>query len=156
MAPSLAVQTISSVIAASTPLVFAGIGETLTEKAGVTNLSLDGTILLAAMTAFAVAYLSGSLLLGIVAAMVVGALVALIVAAGSIALKQNQVAVGFVLTLLCADLSSFLGMPFVRVPGPTVPHLPIPVLVDLPTGLAVAGFLFDRSTAQSGSPAPTP
>ncbi|NLG26360.1 MAG: ABC transporter permease [Chloroflexi bacterium] len=142
MAPSLAVQTISSVIAASTPLVFAGIGETLTEKAGVTNLSLDGTILLTAMAAFAVAYLSGSLLLGIVAAMVVGALIALIVAAGSIALKQNQVAVGFVLTLLCADLSSFLGRPFVRIPGPSVPHRPIPGLVSLPV---VGPILFNHN-----------
>ena len=132
MDASLAIRTIGSVVAASTPLVFAGLGETLTEKAGVTNLSLDGTILLSAMTAFAVAYLSGSLLLGILAAMLVGALMALLVAWGSIALKQNQVAIGFVLTLLGADLSSFLGRPFVRIPGPSVPHLPIPWLVEIP------------------------
>ena len=132
MNDTLIVQTIASVLAASVPLIYAGIGETLTEKAGVTNLSLDGTILLSAMTAFAVAYLSGSLLLGILAAMLVGALMALLVAWGSIALKQNQVAIGFVLTLLGADLSSFLGRPFVRIPGPSVPHLPIPWLVEIP------------------------
>lgn len=142
MAPSLLVQTISSVVAASTPLVFAGLGETLTEKAGVTNLSLDGTILLSAMTAFAVAYLSGSLLLGILAAMLVGALIALLVAWGSIALKQNQVALGFVLTLLCADLSSFLGRPFVRIPGPSVPHLPITGLAAVPI---VGPILFNHN-----------
>ena len=50
----LLVQTISSVVAASSPLVFAALGETLTEKAGVVNLSLDGTILLSAMVGFAV------------------------------------------------------------------------------------------------------
>jgi len=132
MADSLVVVTISSVIAASAPLVFAGVGETLTEKAGVVNLSLDGTILLTAMTGFAVALLSGSLALGFLAAMVVGAGIAFIVAYGSIALGQNQIALGFVLTLLCADLSSFIGNPYVRRPGPSVPHMPIPGLASIP------------------------
>ena len=126
------IDTIGSLVAASSPLIYAGIGEVLTERAGVVNLSLDGSILLSAMAGFAVALVTGSLLGGVAAAMAVGALVALIVAYGSIALGQNQVAVGFVLTLLCADLSSFLGMPYVRVPGPSVPHWPIPGLVDLP------------------------
>jgi simple sugar transport system permease protein len=120
------------VVAASSPLVFAALGETLTERSGVVNLSLDGTILLSAMTGFAVTYVTSSLLLGFMAAALVGALVALIVAAGSIALKQDQVAIGFVLTLLCADLSSFVGRPFVRIPGPSVPHLPLAGLADIP------------------------
>ncbi|NLG49256.1 MAG: ABC transporter permease [Chloroflexi bacterium] len=132
MPDSLVIQTLSSVMAASAPLVFAAIGETLTEKSGVVNLSLDGSILLSAMAGFAVALVSGSLLLGIGAAMLVGALVAFIVAYGSLALKQDPVAIGFVLTLLGADLSSFLGKPYVRVPGPSVPHMPIPGLVDIP------------------------
>jgi|YNPNPStandDraft_1061719.scaffolds.fasta_scaffold05463_3 ABC-type uncharacterized transport system permease subunit len=132
MTDSLAMVTIGSVIAASAPLVFASIGETLTERAGVVNLSLDGTILLTAMTGFAVAFSSGSLALGFLAAMAVGAVVAFIVAYGSIALGQNQTALGFVLTLLCADMSSFIGNPYVRKPGPSVPHMPIPGLVSIP------------------------
>jgi simple sugar transport system permease protein len=138
---TLWVVTLRSVVAASAPLVFAGLGETLTERAGVINLSLDGSILLTAMTGFAIATLSGSLLLGFGAAMVVGALMALLIAYSSIALKLDQVAVGFVLTLLGADLSSFLGNPFVGRPGPSVPHLPIPGLVDLPI---VGPILFDH------------
>ncbi len=132
MGNSLLIETLRSVIAASSPLVFAAIGETLTEKTGVVNLSLDGSILLTAMTGFAVAMLTESLLLGFLAAMAVGALVALVVAYGSIALGRDQVAVGFILTLLCADLSSFIGRPFVRVPGPSVPYAPIPLLVEIP------------------------
>ena len=132
MPSSLVVQTLSSVMAASAPLVFAAIGETLTEKAGIVNLSLDGSILLSAMTGFAVALVTGSLVLGIGAAMLVGALVAFVVAYGSLALKQDPIAIGFVLTLLGADLSSFLGKPYVRVPGPSIPHMPIPGLVDIP------------------------
>ncbi|NLD72632.1 MAG: ABC transporter permease [Chloroflexi bacterium] len=142
MNASLIVQTIASVLAASVPLIYAGIGETLTEKVGVVNLSLDGTILLSAMVGFAAAYTTGSVPVGILAAMVVGALMALVVAYGSIALKQDQVAIGFVLTLLGADIASFLGRPFVRIPGPRVPHMPIPILADIPV---VGPILFQHN-----------
>jgi len=128
----LLIRILSSILAESSPLVFASVGETLTEKSGVINLSLDGTILLSAMTGFAVAYLSGSLFLALFSAMFIGALVAPVVAVASIELRQDQVAVGFVLTLLATDLSSFLGNPFVRKPGPAMPHLPIPLLKDIP------------------------
>lgn len=143
MDDSLLVQTLASVLAASAPLVYAGIGETLSEKAGITNLSLDGSILLSAMVAFAAALMSGSVVVGIIAGMAVGAAIALLVAYGSIALRQDQVAIGFVLTLLAGHLSSFLGLPFVRVPGPSVPHQPIPILADIP----VLGTIFFRHNA---------
>lgn len=123
---------LASILASSTPLVFAGIGEALTERAGVINLSLDGTILLSAMAGFAVAFLTGNLVLGFLTAALIGALVALLVAVGSISLRQDQVAVGFVLTLTAAELSSFLGAPFVRRPGPFVPHWPVPLLSEIP------------------------
>ena len=126
------IRLLASVLADSSPLVFAAVGETLSEKAGVINLSLDGSLMLAAMAGFAVSYITGDVTLGFVAAMFVGALVALIVAFAGITLKRDQVAVGFVLTLLCTDLSSFLGTPFVRKPGPSVPYAPIPVLSDIP------------------------
>jgi len=132
MSEPLVVQSIASILASSTPLVFAGLGETLTEKAGITNLSLDGSILLSAMGGFAVALVTGSVWPGILAAMLIGALIALVVAYGSIALGQDQVAMGIVLTLLTTDLSSFLGLPYVRVPGPSVPYMPVPVLADVP------------------------
>ncbi len=125
-------RVLASILADSTPLVFASVGETLNEKAGVINLSLDGSMMLAAMAGFAVAYSTGDVWLGFVAAMVVGALIALIVAFAGITLNQDQVAVGFILTLLCTDLSSFLGTPFVRKPGPSVPYAPIPGLRDIP------------------------
>ena len=44
--------TLAGILTAGAPLILATLGETLTERAGVINLSLDGTILLAAMTAF--------------------------------------------------------------------------------------------------------
>jgi simple sugar transport system permease protein len=142
MSDSLVVDTIRTVVAASTPLVFAGIGEAFTERGGITNLSLDGTILLSAMTGFVAAYVSGNVLLGFLAAMAVGAAIALLVAFSSIALRQDQVAVGFVMTLLAGDLSSFLGKPYVHIPGPSVSYLPIPGLADVPF---VGPALFDQN-----------
>lgn len=135
---ALLIRILASILAESTPLVFASVGETLSEKAGVINLSLDGSILLSAMAGFAAAYLTGNLLAGFAVAMIVGAAIALVVAVASIELRLDQVAVGFVLTILAADLSSFLGNPFVRKPGPSVPPLPIPLLKDIP----VLGTLF--------------
>ncbi len=136
------IQTLSSIVAASAPVVLASIGETISEKSGVINLSLDGSIALSAMTAFAVAFTTGSITLGILAAMAVGALVALIIAFASITLRQEQVAVGFVLTMLCLELADFLGNPFVRKPGPSVPHAPIPYLSQIPL---LGPVLFDHN-----------
>lgn len=134
-------EALASILLFSAPLIFATIGEAITEKAGVINLSLDGSIMLSAMAGFAVSYQTGSLWLGFIAAALVSMLVALLIAYSSIALRLNQVAVGFVLTLLCADLSTFLGNPFVRIQGPAVPHLAIPGLKDIPF---IGPILFDQ------------
>jgi ABC-type uncharacterized transport system permease subunit len=126
------IAILATAIATSTPLVFGCIGETITERAGVINLSAEGTILMGAMTGFAIAKITNSLILGFFGAACVGAAIALIVAFGALTLKQSQIAIGFVLALLCSDLSSFLGNEFVRVPGPTVPSWKLPLLQNLP------------------------
>lgn len=136
------IQTLSTIVAASTPVVLASIGETISEKSGVINLSLDGSIALSAMTGFAVAFTTGNVWLGMLAAMVVGALIALIIAFASITLRQEQVAVGFVLTMLCTNLADFLGNPFVRKPGPSAPPAPIPYLSEIPI---LGPILFDHN-----------
>ncbi|KAF0111035.1 MAG: simple sugar transport system permease protein [Chloroflexi bacterium] len=123
---------LAGIIAVAAPIIFATIGETITERAGVINLSLNGTILLTAMAGFVVSVKTDSLLLGFLAGAAIGAFVALIIAFTSITLKQSQVAVGFVLTLLCRDLAYFLGNPFMGLPGPRIPSLPISGLKDIP------------------------
>ena len=123
---------LATVVAGAAPIVLAAVGETLTEKAGIINLSLDGSILLSAMAAFAVAYETGSLTMGFAVGALAGAAVAGIVAVFSIYLRQNQVAVGFVLTLMCRDLAYFLGNPFTRLRGPQAGLLPLPGFKALP------------------------
>lgn len=129
---------LAGVIAAAAPIIFAAIGETISERAGVINLSVNGTILLTAMAGFATAVSTGSLLLGFLVGALVGGLVAFVVAFASITLKQSQVAVGFVLALMCRDLAYFLGNPFMGASFERVPPMPIPGLKDIP----VLGTLF--------------
>jgi simple sugar transport system permease protein len=124
--------TLASIIAAAAPLIYATLGETIGERSGVVNLSLEGTLRFAALVGFVVAYWVGHAAVGFGAAMVVGAAFAAIVAASSIKLKLNQIAVGFVLTLLGIALASFLGDDFVGVAGEQVPPLPVPLLSDIP------------------------
>ncbi len=131
---------LAGVLTAAAPVMFAVIGETITERAGIINLSLNGTILISAMGGFAVSYVTGSLLLGFLTGMVIGGVVALIVACGSITLRQSQVAIGFVLALAGRDLAYFLGVPYMNTPGPTLPTLPIPLLKDIP----IIGPIFFR------------
>jgi ABC-type uncharacterized transport system permease subunit len=131
---------LASVLSSAAPVLIAVIGETISERAGVINLSMNGVILLSAMAGFAVAVTTESLLLGFLMGGLVGALVALMIAFLNISLKQSQVAIGFVLALICRDLSDFLGNPYVGLAGPRLPYAPIAGLSQIP----VLGTLFFR------------
>jgi len=131
---------LAGVLASAGPIVFAAVGEAITERAGITNLSMNGLILLSAMGSFAATLATGSIALGILAGAAIGAAVSAIVALSSITLKQSQVAVGFILAMLCRDLSYFLGNPIMGQPGPRLVQAPLPYLKDIP----IAGPLLFR------------
>ncbi|MEJ2038957.1 MAG: ABC transporter permease [Desulfosarcinaceae bacterium] len=133
---------LAGVVAGAAPIVLATLGETITEKAGLINLSLDGSILLSAMAAFVAAYVSQSVWAGFLAGALVGGAVAAVVAVFGLYLNQSQVAVGFVLTLTARDLAYFLGNPYARLPGPQALAHPIPVLHKIPL---LGGVLFNHS-----------
>jgi len=128
---------IASVLAASAPLIIIALGETLTEKSGVINLSLDGVVLLSAMAAFVVAKETDSLLPGFLAGGCTGMFTGIIVGYFSISLRLSQVAVGFALSLLCRDLAYFLGNPYSRVQGPTLLANKLPFYDSLPSSLQI-------------------
>jgi len=136
------VRILASVVFASSPLIIAVVGETITERSGIVNLSLDGTMLMAAMSGFVVALTTDSVWIGFIAGAVIGIIFSLIVAFGSITLNKSQVAIGFVLTLLGDDLSAFLGQNYTRTPGPFVKHVGIPLLKDIPI---IGPIFFDQS-----------
>jgi general nucleoside transport system permease protein len=108
-------QLVTLTLAAGTPLVFAALGELVTEKSGVLNLGVEGMMLVGAVTAFAVAATTKSPWLGVACAMIAAALVSLIFAVLTLTLMANQVASGLALSLFGLGLSAFAGLPFVSV-----------------------------------------
>ena len=119
-------------VAAGTPMVFAALGELVTEKSGVLNLGVEGMMLMGAVTGFAVASQTGNPGLGAVAGMVAGAAMALIFAVLTLNLMANQVASGLALTLFGVGLSAFLGKPYESVSLTVAPPPEIPLLSQIP------------------------
>ena len=122
----------ASAVGAATPLVYAALGELVTERSGVLNLGVEGMMLVGAMSGFAVGVSSGSLVLGYLAAAAGGALIAMLFGFLTLSLQTNQVATGLALTLFGVGLSAFAGRAFVGLPITRVPMLHIPWLTDLP------------------------
>ncbi len=102
------VTLLAATLRVATPLLFAALGETLTERAGVLNLGIEGTMFLGAMAGFVAAYFSGSLWVGVVAACVAGALAGLLMALLAVYLGVNQHVAGIGITLLSTGLALYL------------------------------------------------
>ncbi len=126
------VAIIAAMMTAATPLLFAALGELVTEKSGVLNLGVEGMMLVGAVTGFATTAATGSGTLGVIAAAVAGAAMALLFAILTLGLLANQVATGLALTLFGVGLSALIGRSFVGMPLPRLPVLNIPGLSDLP------------------------
>jgi simple sugar transport system permease protein len=123
---------LASTAGAATPLIMASMGELVTERSGVLNLGLEGMMLVGAVAGFSVALGSGSLTLGLLAAIAAGMALALVFAVLVLTLQTNQVATGLALTLFGIGLSAFVGRGLVGQTVTPLPHLSLPVLSDLP------------------------
>jgi general nucleoside transport system permease protein len=121
-----------SVISASTPLLLAATGELVTEKSGVLNLGVEGMMLVGAIIGFAVTFGTGSAVLGVIAAALAGAAMALVFAVLTLSLLANQVATGLALTIFGIGLSALIGAAYVGQPLSPLPKLSIPGLTTLP------------------------
>jgi simple sugar transport system permease protein len=121
----------------ATPIIFATLGEIISERAGVLNLGIEGIMLMGAMTGFLVTLLSGSLWIGVLAAALVGMALALLMAFLSVYLGLSQHVSGLGITLFSTGLAMFVYR--LQVGSPTVPptvepfkQLTVPVLSSLP------------------------
>lgn len=124
-------------VSLSVPLVFGALGGVIGERAGVVNVAIEAQFLLAAFSAALVASMTGSYVLGLIAAMIGGALVAAVLSLFAIRYIVDQVIVGVVLNVLITGLTSFLhGTVMKNNPGlntpPRLPRVPIPLLHDIP------------------------
>ncbi len=107
------VGLLAATLRVATPLIYATVGEVLTERAGILNLGIEGTMFLGAFVGFAVAARSaeagfgGYLWLGLLAAVVSGVLMGGLMGLFSVTLGVNQHVSGLGITLLCTGLSLF-------------------------------------------------
>ena len=135
----LLVSILTVTVQAGTSLVFATVGEIFTERSGILNLGLEGIMIMGAVTAFAGVFHSQSLLIGLLVALLVGAMLASIHAFLTISLRTDQVVTGLALTLFGTGLASFLGQrigpggkPLVGEVGPRFTKVALPLLSEIP------------------------
>ncbi len=121
-----------TIVTAATPLVFAALGETVVEKAGVLNLGVEGMMIMGAIAAFATAVSTDSGLLAVLAGAGAGALIALIFGVLTVYLQSNQVATGLALTIFGLGLSALIGHSYVGKTFDGLPKLNIPGISDIP------------------------
>jgi simple sugar transport system permease protein len=122
MTSDLLIAFLASTAGAATPLVVASMGELVTERSGVLNLGLEGMMLVGAVVGFGATLTTGSMTIGLLAAMAAGMLMALVFGFLVLTLQTNQVATGLALTLFGIGVSAFIGRSYV---GQTVERMPI-------------------------------
>ena len=111
----------SGAVRIGTPFLFVSLGECLTEKSGRVNLGLEGTLVMGAMSAYAVSYYSGSAWLGVLVAGLVGAVLGSLHGWLCSLPRVNDVAIGIALISFGTGLAFFLGKPFIQ---PSAQKLP--------------------------------
>lgn len=119
-------------IAAATPLLVAAIGELMVERAGVLNLGVEGMMVMGAVSSFGVALWTGWPLVGLLAGIVVGMLMALVFAILTQSFAASQVVAGIALTLFGLGLSGFIGASLAGDAAIGLKPIYIPFLTDIP------------------------
>jgi len=132
---------LQSVLAATwrmaTPILYAAVGEVFTEKAGIINIGIEGVMLIGAFSAYSVAFESGSLWLGLLAAILVGILSGLLFALFTITIKANQIVVGAAFNMIGLGITGFLYRTMYSESSTTLnlktfPSIEIPFISSLP------------------------
>lgn len=121
-----------AMVRCGTPLLLVALGELVCEKSGVLNLGQEGMMLFGAVVGFIAAIGTGSLWLGVLAAMAAGVLLAALFALVALGCNANQVATGLALTIFGIGLSSFVGAAWVGKPLAGFEPLALPLLSALP------------------------
>ncbi|RWL78559.1 MAG: ABC transporter permease [Mesorhizobium sp.] len=119
-------------IRVSTPFIFVSLGEAITERSGRINLGLEGTLVFGAMSAYAVAVMTGSPWLGLLAAALAGLCFGLFHGWICKFPKVNDIAIGIALMLFGTGLAFFFGKPFIQPSAPDLPAIPFGAWSDIP------------------------
>jgi len=117
------ILVLDSTIRLSVPLLLASLAGLYSERSGVFDIGLEGKMLGAAFAAGAIAYLSGSAWIGLLAGIGVSVFLALVHGFASITHKGNQIVSGVAINFLAVGLTALLGQDWFRQGGRT-PQLP--------------------------------
>lgn len=104
---AILISVFASMIRIMTPLLFSAMGELVTQRAGIWNMGVEGTMLVGAFTAYFVATMSGSLLMATLAAIAAGAVLGLVTAFMTATLRVDQFVVGLGLNLFASGTTLF-------------------------------------------------
>ena len=135
------IAAILTIITAATPLLFAALGELVTEKSGVLNLGIEGMMIIGAIIGFFTVNVTGSAFIAIIASMVAGASISIIFAILVLKFHASQVPTGLALTIFGIGLSALIGQSMIGVAYDGIPKLAIPFLVDIPV---IGNILFHQ------------
>lgn len=128
----LLTSIIHAIVIASTPLVFAGLGALIQERAGVLNLGIEGLMIVGALAGFASALAGYPLIVSVFVAAFAGSALASIFALLVLRLYANPVATGLALTLFGLGLSALAGSQYVGQAAPKVAEWIVPGLNHIP------------------------
>jgi ABC-type uncharacterized transport system permease subunit len=112
MTTPLLVGLLAGAILSGTSLLYATVGETFVERAGIVNLGLEGLLLIGASVGFALAAATGNSLLGLAGAAVAGAFANLLFGWLVVTRKANQLATGLGLMFFGFGVSALVGAPW--------------------------------------------
>ena len=104
---SFLISLLSGMLRIATPIIFAAIGELVTERSGILNLGVEGTMLMGAFVGFVVAYRSGSLWFGVLGAVLAGGAMGLLMAFMSSSLKVDQTVTGLALNIFGSGMAFY-------------------------------------------------
>jgi simple sugar transport system permease protein len=136
----------NATVNASTVLVLAGLGELVSERAGVLNLGVEGIMLVGALSGFITTVTTGSYWLGFGVAILAGGLMSLIHAFLCVSLNSDQAVSGIMLTLLGTGLTTFFGNSYSGDSIAGFPERTIPVVGEFLVEIPVVGPAFFQST----------
>jgi len=146
LTPEFFITALALTVRIAPTILFASLGEVISEKAGVVNLGVEGIMLITAYTAFYISYQAGDPAMGLLAALAVGAVIGVVHGLLTVYLRLNQVVVGLGLWLFGLGIPDILyRISFKGISSPTVKvfeEAPIPLLSDLPV---VGPILFSHN-----------
>lgn len=129
---------ISSSLVRATPIALAALCGVISERAGVTNIAIEGIMLIAALTSVVSATVSHSLYVGLVVGILTGGLVAAFHAFLSIRFKVDQIVSGVAINIFATGATSFISSKYLQSQGEllnnsgTFPIISIPLLSRIP------------------------